>query len=126
MDVAIGKIDGDQFADIVVTAPFDDQGRGTVSVIHGSAAGPLAQSNFLDAPASKGHFGAALSLLDTDNDQLPEVYVGVDGVDDLDDALLEYRSSASEGLSPKPQPATGLSDKATRANETDATMYIGR
>jgi uncharacterized caspase-like protein len=124
-DVAVGKVDGDQFADIVVTAPFDDQGRGTVSVIHGSADGPLAQSNFLDAPPSKGHFGAALSLLDTDNDQLPEVYVGVDGVDNLDDALLEYRSSESEGLS-KPEKASGLGDVATRANETDATMYIGR
>jgi hypothetical protein len=125
-DVAIGKIDGDQFADIVVTAPFDDQERGTVSVIHGSAKGPLAQSYFLNAPPSKGRFGSALALLDTDNDHLPEVYVGVDGVDNLDDALLEYRSSESEGLSSKPETATGLGDKATRANETDATMYIGR
>jgi hypothetical protein len=125
-DVAVGKLDGDQFADIVVTAPFDDQGRGTVSVIHGSADGPVAQSYFLEAPPSKGHFGAALSLLDTDNDHLPEVYVGVDGVDNLDDALLEYQSSASEGLNSKPEHANGLGDVATRANETDATMYIGR
>jgi FG-GAP repeat len=122
--VAVGKVNGDQFADIVVTAPYDEEGGGTVSVIPGSAGGPLQRSTFLESPG-KGRFGAALSLLDTDNDALPEIYVGVDGVDDLDDALVEYRSG-SEGLNPKPATATGLGDKATRANETDATMYIGR
>ena len=92
-------------------------------MIPGDGNGPRKQSTLLQPPSDAGSFGVALSLLDTDQDQLPEVYVGIGGVDDLDKALVEYRSSSSEGLSPKPATASGLGDKAKRG---EGAMYIGR
>lgn len=121
--VAIGNVNGDSFADIVATAPGDEKGIGTVSVIPGDGNGPRKQSTLLQSPSDASSFGVALSLLDTDQDQLPEVYVGIGGVDDLDKALVEYRSSSSEGLSAKPAMASGLGDKAQRG---EGAMYIGR
>jgi hypothetical protein len=123
--VAVGKLNPDGWADIVVAAPSDERGIGSVSVIPGSADGPQSTSDFLQRPRQlRGRFGAALSLLDVDGDHLPEILVAIDGVEKLDDGLVKYASRADEGYNPVPEAATGLTEKA-RLN-ADATMYIGR
>jgi hypothetical protein len=76
--VAVARLDGDRYADIVVGAPGEDEGSGRVTVIRG---GP-------DGHARKGHraymhpdqdagalFGRAVTVLDTDGDGTPELIV---------------------------------------------------
>jgi hypothetical protein len=125
-NVAIGDVTGDRRPDIVVTAPRDEDGTGSVTVIPGSRAGANPSgAQLLIRPSLPGaHFGAALSLLDYDNDDLPEVIVGVAGVGNPDEALWAYVSHEGGGVGPQPEPATGLSEKVNLTPDTP--LYIGR
>jgi Caspase domain/FG-GAP repeat len=125
-DVAIGDVTGDRRPDIVVTAPQDENGAGSVTVIPGSRTGAdPAGAQLLVRPSLPGaHFGAALSLIDYDNDDLPEVIVGAAKVRNPDEALWAYVSHEGSGVGPQPEPATGLAEKVTLAGDTP--LYIGR
>jgi Caspase domain/FG-GAP repeat len=125
-DVAIGEVTGDRWRDIVATAPGDENGAGSVTVIPGGRHGAEpASAEQAARPALRGaHFGAALSLLDYDGDHLPEVIVGVANVKNADDALWAYRSHADSGFGPKPERATGLAQKVSLMGDTP--LYIGR
>jgi uncharacterized caspase-like protein len=127
-DVAIGQVSGDRRSDIVVAAGSDEGGAGTVTVIPGGPHGAdPGHSRSVDRPSelpAGARFGSALSLLDFDNDHLPEIIVGADNVENLDAALWAYRSSADSGFSQDAEHATGLGDAATTT--ADAPMYIGR
>jgi hypothetical protein len=64
-----------------------------VSLIPDSAAGPRPEdARAINAPEipTGGHFGAALSLLDSDNDQHADLFVTIGDVGKLDDALVYY------------------------------------
>jgi hypothetical protein len=124
--VAVGELTGDDFADIVVTALYDE-GSGTVSLIPGAADGPRPEdAHTINAPEipAGGHFGAALSLLNWDGDQHPDLFVGIGDVGKLDDALVYYVSQSEGGLNPDPEQGTGLDEQA-RLN-TESPLYIGR
>ncbi|HSD79975.1 MAG TPA: FG-GAP repeat protein [Solirubrobacteraceae bacterium] len=125
-DVAIGEVTGDRWRDIVVTAPGDENGAGSVSVIPGSRKGAdPASAQLADRPSLPGaHFGAALALLDFDDDDLPEIIVGAANVKNPDDALWAYVSHADSGVGPKPEPATGLAERVSLTEDTP--LYIGR
>lgn len=124
--VAVGELTGDRLADIVAAA-LNDEGSGTVSLIPDSAAGPRAEDaraiNAPDIPTG-GHFGAALSLLDSDNDQHADLFVTIGDVGKLDDALVYYTSQSEGGLNPDPERGTGL-DAQAQLN-TSSPLYIGR
>jgi hypothetical protein len=124
--VAAGDVTGDRYGDIVVGAPGDED-TGTVSIVPGSAGGPRPQDaialNPPDIP-SGGHFGAQLSLLNDDNDAHLDLYVGVDGVSNLDDALVIYDSKSDGGLDPMPQRGRDFAKNA-RLNAR-SPLYLGR
>jgi hypothetical protein len=124
--VAAGELTGDHFDDIVVSALNDNGGAGTVSLIPGSRDGsrpedaiPLTASGI-----ESGHFGAPLSVFDWDSDDHADVFVGVTGAKNLDDALVYYVSKSEGGLDLEAQHAVGL-DKVTQLNATPK-LYIGR
>jgi hypothetical protein len=125
-DVAIGDVTGGRWPDIVVTAPADENGAGSVTVIPGSRKGAdPAGAQLADRPSLPGaQFGAALSLLDFDDDGLPELIVGAANVKDPDDALWSYVSHANSGVGPKPERATGLGENVSLTEDTP--LYIGR
>lgn len=125
-DVAIGELSGDRWREIVVTAPGDENGAGSVSVIPGSRKGAdPAGTQLADRPSLPGaHFGVALSVHDFDNDHHPEIIVGAANVKNPDDALWAYVSHADGGFGPQPEPATGLADKVSLTEDTP--LYIGR
>jgi hypothetical protein len=68
--------------------------------------------------------GSALSVLDFDDDHLPEIIVGADKAENLDAALWAYRSRADSDFSQQAEHATGLGDPAPTT--ADPPMYIGR
>jgi FG-GAP repeat protein len=125
-DVAIGQVTGDRRRDIVVTAPGDEKGAGSVTVIPGSRGGAdPAGAQLADRPSlPTAHFGTALSLLDFDNDGLPEIIVGASNVKNPDDALWAYVSHVDGGYGPQPEHASGLAQTVSLTG--DAPLYIGR
>jgi hypothetical protein len=126
--VAVGELTGDPWDDIVVAAPSDEGGGGSVSIIPGGAKGPDALgARPLTAPAglsASAQLGGALSLLDYDGDDHPELLVGIDRIK-LDDALVAYVSRSEGGLNPDPEKAPGLGNKAELL-DPDSSQYIGR
>jgi FG-GAP-like repeat len=125
-DVGVGEVTGDRRPDIVVTAPGDEDGAGTVTVIPGSRNGPdPAGAELTDRPSLPGaHFGAALSVRDFDDDGLPEIIVGATNVENPDQALWAYVSHANSAVGPRPEPATGLGEQVSLTEDTP--LYIGR
>ena len=125
-DVAVGDVTGDRRPDIVVTAPGDEDGAGSVTVIPGSRKGPdSAGAQPTDRPSLPGaHFGVALSVRDFDDDDLPEIIVGATNVKNPDEALWAYVSHANSAVGPKPEPATGLGEQVSLTEDTP--LYIGR
>lgn len=75
LTVAVGRIDGDKYADIVVGAPGEERDSGHVTVIRGGRAGHARGGHVVLRPGtagipetSRGAFGSGLTLLDHDGD----------------------------------------------------------
>jgi uncharacterized caspase-like protein len=126
-DVSVGEVTGDRWRDIVVTAPGDENGAGSLTVIPGDRNGANPEGAHLanrpSLPAG-AHFGTALALLDFDNDHLPEVIVGAANVKNPNDALWAYVSHEGNEVGPKADRATGLAEKLSPTGDTP--LYIGR
>ena len=110
-DVEAGNLDGNEFADAIVSAPRD--GQGTVTIIYGArtAAGKL-ESYVLRYDGSAGRFGEALSLLDVDGDRKLDIVVAIGGAETLDEALLVYPGADGIGPDTEGIPLEGLSELA--------------
>ncbi len=86
--VAVGRVDGDRYADIVVGASGEDKGAGRVTVVRGAAGGVARTGNVAFGQDSRGipggrragdGFGAELALLDATGDRRPELVIGAPG-----------------------------------------------
>ena len=120
-DVAVGRITANGHDDIVVAAPGDENGSGTVSVIPADA---LDTSEDVPRPPGlTGRFGSSISLLDYDGDDRPDLVVGVDKARSIDQAVVGYRSDSGGGFG-APQIATGLASQARLT--PSATVNVGR
>ncbi|HVL96482.1 MAG TPA: protein kinase [Solirubrobacteraceae bacterium] len=87
--VALGDLDGDAFADLVVAAAGEDEGAGRITIIRGgpeeiSADEVVTLSQ--ETPGVPGEhsagsgFGAALALLDATGDEQPDLVVAATGL----------------------------------------------
>jgi hypothetical protein len=86
--VAAAHVDADGAADLIVSAPGEDEGQGRVSVLMGGPEGydPLRVEAFGSSDAALpvddwdgAEFGAALTAVDADGDRRPSLYVAVPG-----------------------------------------------
>jgi hypothetical protein len=122
-DVIAADVDGDHRAEVIVAARSDEGGAGSVTLIRGSRSFGAAGGVLLGHVGPPGtQLGATLSLLDVDDDHLPELFVGVKGAPSLDDALVVY--PGIEGGFGKGQTVPGLAGLATVA--PTSALRIGR
>jgi hypothetical protein len=123
-DVIGADIDGDRRAEVIVAAR-GDEGSGSVTVIRGSrntfgGAGGFELPYTVPADAQ---LGATLSLLDVNDDELPELFVGVKAAPTIDDAIVVY-PGADGGFGPGEGSGTDLAGEATV--KATSPLRIGR
>jgi hypothetical protein len=124
-DVIAADIDGDHLAEVIVAARSDDGGAGSVTVIRGDASEFGGSGGVLLEPPDRasGQLGATLSLLDIDDDNRLELFVGVKGTDSLDTALVEF-PGVERGFGAGKVFDSGLGKLATSAKTS--ALRIGR
>lgn len=102
--VAVGRLDGDRYADLVVGAPGEDRSAGRVTVIRGGSSGfaraghrTLGQdtAGVPGVRESGDEFGAAVTLLDGSGDRTPDLAVGAPGEDATRGAMTTLRGGGS-------------------------------
>jgi hypothetical protein len=122
-DVIAADVDGDHRAEVIVAARSDEGGAGSVTLIRGSRTFGAAGGVLLGHVGPAGtQLGATLSLLDVDDDNLPELFVGVKAAPSLDDALVAY--PGVEGGFGNGEAVPGLAGLATVA--PTSALRIGR
>ena len=87
--VALGYVDGDAYADIVVGAMWGGTGQsGSAYVIRGGPSLPTSIQDtesdvVVTAATAGGHFGAAVAIVDANGDGFGDVAIGAPGVDTM-------------------------------------------
>ena len=83
MALAVGQINGDRYADLVVAGSYEDIGglinAGAINVFFGSGSGfntALSQQMWHDEPVAWDEYGAALALADFDADGFDDLAIG--------------------------------------------------
>ena len=86
--LAVGDLDRDGWADLVIGADLEDRAAGRVTVVHGAASGWRRTGNRILSQATRGvpgraepgdRFGAAVTLLDHNRDGRLDLTVGAPG-----------------------------------------------
>lgn len=119
--VAIGNVDGDGYADLVVGAPDeavgDERGAGRVLVVRGGSSGLATSGNKAydqDTPGVPGGseagdgFGGAVTLLDRNGDGRADLTIGAPGEDD-EGGRVTTLLAAGSGFTTTGSRAYGLS-----------------
>ena len=89
-DVMAADVTQDRRADVVVAA----RGDGTLTLIPGGGDGlDTTAAVTLDYEAPSGQLGATLTLLDVDDDDLPDLFAGVKAADSAEQAIVEFRGT---------------------------------
>ena len=87
-DVVAADVTQDRRADVVVAA----RGDGSLTLIPGGGDGlDTTAAVPLDYEAPSGQLGATLTLLDVDDDDLPDLFAGVKAADSAEEAIVEFR-----------------------------------
>ena len=89
--VAVARVDRDHYADIIVGAPYEDGGRGRVTILRGGPDGYARAGNRAVDESTRGvpgdrrrwdRFGSALSVLDHDGDGRGDLSIAAPGRSD--------------------------------------------
>ena len=107
--VAVGDVDSDGFAEVIVGSPGENNSSGAVTVIDGGASGPQPSGQFwsqnsagVEGSSEPGDFfGIALTLSDMNGDGKLDVLIGVSGEaigTILEAGAVNYLAGSESGL----------------------------
>lgn len=138
--VTVGDTDGDGHADIVVGAPWETgtdteatYQSGAITVLRGSASGITATGSKVFTQNSAGipstserldHFGASATLLDTDKDGKPELYVGGYGEDAYRGRVWKLKTNTT-GVTAAGATSFNLADLGGPAGRAHFGIFFG-
>lgn len=102
--LAVDDIDRDGHADLAIGAPYEDRGRGRVTVVRGSSGDYAITGSYTYGQDTRGvpgkaekddRFGSSITLLDHDSAGRLDLSVGAPGQNTADGAVTTLRGSGT-------------------------------